>query len=97
MADKDEKGTKPAKQPSREEILEKLANQTPEERAVEYLEEHPNLKFEHVLVTSDKAVFLPTLVGRNAAQNHAKSLKNQKIFQVTRKGDVTELVDDNGK
>ena len=57
---------------------------TPSQRGQQYLADHPNLGFDRVLVTSDCAVFLPTLHGDNAVTNHARGLKDQSIIEVTR-------------
>lgn len=62
---------------------------TPKDRGAEYLNQHPRLGFDSVLITSDNAVFLPTLQGENSALNHSKGLSDQTIITVNR-GDETE-------
>lgn len=58
----------------------------PVERGKQYYEGNPGCLHDHVLVTNDGTVFLPSIAGTNAAVNHAMSIGQdvKSIVEVSR-------------
>lgn len=66
------------------DIVEAKDPQTPQEFGEKYLNENPKLGYDSVIVTSDGAVFLPSLQGENYALNHSKKFTDQSMIVVSR-------------
>jgi hypothetical protein len=72
------------------EAAEKAAAQTIEERAAEYFEGN---EVDSILMTSDKAVFLNTIGGKNAAENHSKTLDVKDVYELHRPASEIETAE----
>jgi hypothetical protein len=76
------------------EAQEKFDALSKEERAAEFFKDHPRWVFDSILMTADKSIFHPTIGGRNAADNHAKTLKgDQNVYEMLKNPAPTADVD----